>query len=65
MRISPEVYQELQAIDKGVRVLLSSGFKKDERVEAVLQFGINGFIQKPYTLVKLSRAIYSVLHPKE
>jgi len=54
-RMSGErVHREMKAIDTGVKVILTSGFKQDERVEASLQEGIQAFIQKPYTLEKLA-----------
>ena len=43
-------------------VLLASGFRQDERVEAVLQLGVQMFIQKPYTLERLAKAIYALLY---
>ncbi|MBN2297459.1 MAG: response regulator [Deltaproteobacteria bacterium] len=60
-KVGKETYIEMKAIDKDVKVLLSSGFKKDERVEAVLKLGVNGFIQKPYTISNLSDALHSIL----
>jgi len=53
-----DAYLEMRKIDKNLRVLLTSGFKQDERVQAVLDLGIQQFIQKPYTLDKLARAMY-------
>jgi len=54
------VYDRLKDIDRSVRVLLASGFRQDERVNAVLKKGVNMFIQKPYTLEKLAGAIQAV-----
>ncbi len=54
------VYDRLKDIDSNVRVLLASGFRQDERVNAVLKKGVNMFIQKPYTLEKLAGAIQAV-----
>jgi DNA-binding NarL/FixJ family response regulator len=45
-----EAYIEMKAINPGVKVLLSSGFKQDERISSILELGIKGFTQKPYTL---------------
>jgi CheY-like chemotaxis protein len=56
-----EAYLEMRAIDPDLKVLLSSGFKQDERVESVLDLGVRGFIQKPYSLDTLSRAIFAVI----
>ncbi|HOS97220.1 MAG TPA: response regulator [Deltaproteobacteria bacterium] len=59
--IGKEAYLAMKSIDEDVKVLLSSGFKQDERVETVLKLGIHHFIQKPYTLRELSRAMHQVL----
>ena len=56
-----ETYMEIKKIDPNLKVLFSSGFKQDERVEEVLQLGVQGFVQKPYTLQVLSSAINKVL----
>jgi len=55
------VYDRLRDIDSNVKVLLASGFRQDERVNAALKKGINMFIQKPYTLEKLAGAIQALL----
>ncbi len=59
-----EVFIEVQQINKDVKVLLSSGFKQDERVKSVLKSGAQAFIQKPYTLDKLSKIVYELLKQK-
>lgn len=57
-----DAYSEIKKIAPDVKVLLASGFRQDERVEAMLKLGINGFIQKPYTLKSLSKAIHRVIY---
>lgn len=49
-----QVFLEMQQIDSGVKVILASGFRQDERVNLALKQGISAFIQKPYTLEKLA-----------
>lgn len=49
-----QAYMDMKAIDPNVKVILSSGFRQDERVNFALEQGINAFIQKPYTLEKLA-----------
>lgn len=56
-----ETIIELKKIDPQVKVLLTSGFRKDSRVEEVLQLGGHHFIQKPYTMRSLALAIRQVL----
>ncbi len=54
-----DAFIEMQRIDSSLRVLLASGFRLDERVEAV---GVKEFIQKPYSLIKLAKAVYSIIN---
>ena len=57
-----DAYLEIKKIAPDVKVLLASGFRQDERVESVLKLGINGFIQKPYTLKNLAKAIHEIIY---
>gem|GEM_PF-3101629 len=57
-----DAFLEMREIDRNLKVLLTSGFKQDERLEAVLKLGVQGFIQKPYTLEKLAKAMSEVLN---
>ena len=50
-----EVFIEMKKINPRVRVILASGFRQDERVEEVLDLGVCGFIQKPYTVSSFSK----------
>ncbi len=54
-------YLEMKRIDPHLKVLLASGFRQDERVNQALTYGINGFIQKPYTMERLARAVSDLL----
>lgn len=56
-----EVYIKLKKINPDIKVLLTSGFKEDERVRQVLKLGVNGFIQKPFTMVDLSKKVFEVI----
>lgn len=57
-----EAYIQLKKINPGVKVLMASGFRQDERVDEVLALGINKFLQKPYTLENLTKAMAAVLN---
>jgi PAS domain S-box-containing protein len=59
-----EAYLEMKKIDPGLKVLLASGFRQDERVESVLNLGVQGFVQKPYSLESLSKSIFAVINPR-
>ncbi len=51
------VYPELIRIDKNIKVILSSGFREDSRVQTIMKLGVNSFVQKPYTLHTLLAAV--------
>jgi two-component system, cell cycle sensor histidine kinase and response regulator CckA len=55
-----ETFSKLKEIDPGVRVVLASGFRQDNRIDSLIREGILVFLQKPYTLKKLSHAIHQV-----
>ncbi len=59
-----ECFQEMLAIDPDVKVILSSGFSQDERVEAVMKMGIQAFLHKPYTLKNLASVIQKIMLKK-
>lgn len=52
-----EAYVQMQRIDPSIKVVLASGFKQDKRVQDMLGKGIVAFIQKPFSLIELSRKI--------
>jgi PAS domain S-box-containing protein len=56
-----QAYIELAKINRDIKVLLASGFKQDGRVESILELGVNGFIQKPYSLMKLANSLHKVI----
>jgi len=56
-----EAFVEMKKINPAVKVLLSSGFRKDDRVEEVLGQGIGDFLQKPYTMADLTLAMSKVI----
>jgi PAS domain S-box-containing protein len=57
-----QAYIEIARINKNVKTLLASGFRKDDRVESILELGVKGFIQKPYGLTKLANSMYDVIN---
>jgi len=56
-----EVYAEMRKIDRDVKVLLASGFRQDSRIEESLKMGINGYIQKPYSMIELSVMVKKII----
>ncbi|RJX20207.1 MAG: PAS domain S-box protein [Desulfobulbus sp.] len=56
-----EAYIALKEINPEVRVVLSSGFRQDARMDEVMALGASAFLQKPYTIENLSRVIRETL----
>ncbi|MEW6500083.1 MAG: PAS domain-containing hybrid sensor histidine kinase/response regulator [Thermodesulfobacteriota bacterium] len=52
-----EAFLEMQKIDPGVKVVLASGFRKDNRVDEILALGVKEFLQKPYTIAGLAATL--------
>ncbi|NOR45534.1 MAG: response regulator, partial [Candidatus Delongbacteria bacterium] len=57
-----ETYIELKKLNSEIKVLLASGFTRDDRVEEVLDLGVTDFIQKPYTIFELSDIIHKIIN---
>ena len=56
-----EAFIEMQKINPEVKVLLASGFRKDNRVDEIIRLGVKDFLQKPYTITSLASAIKKVI----
>lgn len=54
-------FSEMRKISPSVRVLIVSGCKQDSRVNEVLSSGGAGFVEKPYTMEELARAVRSLI----
>jgi len=59
-----ETFLEFRKINNSVPVILASGYLKDERVNELLDLGIEAFIQKPYTLLELSELVSDIMNPE-
>lgn len=61
-----EVFDRLRQISPEAKVLLSSGYSINDQASDILKRGCNGFIQKPFDLIALSRRIREILdaHPR-
>jgi len=60
-----ETYDRMKEIHPTIKVLLSSGYSIDGQATEILKRGCNGFIQKPFTLGEVSKAIREVLGEKK
>lgn len=56
-----QVFRAVRKIDGSVKILLSSGFKKDDKVNALMDEGVDGFLQKPFSAYELSRRVHDLL----
>jgi len=58
-----EIFNALKKINPEVRVLLSSGYSLTGQAQEILDRGCKGFIQKPYRVTALTKAINEILAP--
>ena len=56
-----EVYNQMKQISPDIKVLLSSGYSIDGQAAEMLKRGCDGFIQKPFSMQKLSGKIRGIL----
>lgn len=56
-----EVFEEIQKLNRGATVMLSSGFAEHQEIRTMLAKGLKGFLPKPYTKDKLLSQIRSTL----
>ena len=59
-----EAYDRMKEINSKVKVLLSSGYSINSQATEILERGCDGFIQKPFSVKKLSRKIREILRRK-
>lgn len=58
---SEETFSKMKESKNDVSVLLTSGFKKDDRIKKILSAGAKDFIEKPFTLESLSSKINEII----
>jgi PAS domain S-box-containing protein len=56
-----EAFRQMKAVDPEVKVLISSGFSRDNIVSELIAGGAEGFLSKPYKLGELSREVSRVM----
>ena len=56
-----ETYQKLREINPKIKVLMTSGYTNDARVQKALASGADNFVKKPFSLNKLSSKMREVL----
>ena len=55
-------FLQLKKINADVKVLIASGYAKDQQIREMMEQGCSGFIQKPFSINALSRKIMNVLN---
>ena len=56
-----DAFVELQQISPDVQAVLSTGYDLNHAAQEILNQGVRGFFQKPYTIEQFSRAIAEVM----
>ena len=56
-----KAFFQLKKISANVKVLIASGYAKDEKIEEMMEQGCCGFIQKPFSINALSQKIMNIL----
>ena len=56
-----ELYERMRALAPAARFVLITGYSRDASVEAVLDRGCHGFIQKPFRLEELKHTLDALL----
>ena len=60
-----EVFSEIKEIHNDAKILISTGYTVDEKIEGFLNRGCHGFIQKPFSLNEFARALRKILDMSE
>jgi CheY-like chemotaxis protein len=53
---------QLKKINANVKVLIASGYAKDQQIKEMMEQGCYGFIQKPFSINALSQKITNALN---
>ncbi len=56
-----QIFEAIRAIDPHQKILLASGYSRNQHAQALIDQGGNGFIQKPFSLNDLSAVVRRVL----
>jgi two-component system cell cycle sensor histidine kinase/response regulator CckA len=60
-----ETYEIIQKIRPDCKVLVSSGYSKEEEINRMIEKGCNDFIHKPFDVAMLSEKLRSIFNPLE
>lgn len=57
----PEVFRRLRGIRPALRILIATGYERDEEAQRLLDEGAAGFLQKPFEQTRLAQALRRAL----
>ncbi|HED00525.1 MAG TPA: response regulator [Proteobacteria bacterium] len=57
-----EAFERLRQINPKVKVIISTGYAKDEILEPLLDKRADGFIKKPYKIQNMAQVVRSVIN---
>jgi len=56
-----QAYERMCQLRPGQKAIIASGFSRGEDVKRAMRLGVGGFIEKPYSMEQLGRAVYREL----
>jgi len=56
-----QAFSEIKNIQADAKILISTGYSVDDKIEGFLNQGCHGFIQKPFSLNEFSKALRKIL----
>ena len=57
-----KTFFQLKRINANVKVIIASGYAKNQQIREIMEQGCSGFIQKPFGINELSQKIMNVLN---
>ncbi len=59
-----ETFLQIKKIQKNAKILISTGYTVDDKVEGFLNQGCHGFLQKPFSLNEFARSLRTIIDKK-
>ena len=60
-----QTFEKIRALDPDIKVVVSSGFSREDEIEKMMQQGCDGYILKPFDMSTLSKKLDAVLKTRE
>jgi PAS domain S-box-containing protein len=60
-----QAFEKIRAIDPDIKIIVSSGYSREEEIEKMMQKGCDGYILKPFDMATLSKKLDGVLKTRE